>query len=565
MKATHALLIVLGGLGLTAARLPAQTTFFWRGEAGSGDWNNNTHWWNGSPTNAGFGILNFSNNNQVSMTNNIPGTLNTHALLFDSGASAVRTIGGNAVRLFDNAGADPFIRNASAAVHVLNLPLEGDGDAGDPLRILIDGSAGLTFGGTINNRGSNIHVEGSTTSAVTVALNGVVSGAGGLYINQANTTVSLGANHSFTGQTTLDAGTLRIASGGSLADSDVRLASGSQLQVNSSGSVASLAERGTSNGGTVSIASGATLTVTGGNKGGLFQNTISGQGNLVMAGSGTTSLNLYGPQTWTGSTSISGGRISSGVALATSSLGISGGEFEATAANILPDSTVVTLSGTGLYTLGGNETIGNLAGTGGEVNLGSSTLTLGAANADAVFAGLISGSGSLEKIGSGALTLNATHSYAGNTTVSAGSLFVNGQLASGTVSVGAAATFGGTGELTGGLTLDADSLFHVASLSQALTVGGSISFGSGFGIANLTGIAWDDLTLNQGYTLLNSSQDFSTTPGLANFGFANRVPVGSLGREAYFQNGSLQVVVIPEPAAALLGGLGLLALLRRRR
>jgi hypothetical protein len=37
------------------------------------------------------------------------------------------------------------------------------------------------------------------------------------------------------------------------------------------------------------------------------------------------------------------------------------------------------------------------------------------------------------------------------------------------------------------------------------------------------------------------------------------------GRSAYFEEGSLKLVVIPEPRAALLGGLGLLALLRRRR
>ena len=40
---------------------------------------------------------------------------------------------------------------------------------------------------------------------------------------------------------------------------------------------------------------------------------------------------------------------------------------------------------------------------------------------------------------------------------------------------------------------------------------------------------------------------------------------GTSGRLAYFQNGSLKLVVIPEPGVALLGGLGLLALLRRRR
>ena len=37
------------------------------------------------------------------------------------------------------------------------------------------------------------------------------------------------------------------------------------------------------------------------------------------------------------------------------------------------------------------------------------------------------------------------------------------------------------------------------------------------------------------------------------------------GRSAYFTEGSLAVMVVPEPGAALLGSIGLIALLRRRR
>jgi hypothetical protein len=85
----------------------------------------------------------------------------------------------------------------------------------------------------------------------------------------------------------------------------------------------------------------------------------------------------------------------------------------------------------------------------------------------------------------------------------------------------------------------------------------------GIRIANLTGIDWDSLTLDTPYTVLFTTQTFGTGD-IDNFGIANAVPVGT-GRHAYFTNGSLAVVVIPEPAAALLGSLGLLAMLRRKR
>lgn len=176
----------------------------------------------------------------------------------------------------------------------------------------------------------------------------------------------------------------------------------------------------------------------------------------------------------------------------------------------------------------------------------------------------ISGTGGLIKKGEGTLTLSGTSAYEGATLVSVGTLLVTGALANGAVTVDPLASLGGTGSIGGNLTAAANSFFNVVNINDPLVVGGTITFGSGFGIANLTGIDWDSLNLNNPYTVISTAQTFGTG-NIADFGLANAVDVGNTGRQAYFADGSLAVVIIPEPSAALLGGLGLLALLRRRR
>ena len=64
-------------------------------------------------------------------------------------------------------------------------------------------------------------------------------------------------------------------------------------------------------------------------------------------------------------------------------------------------------------------------------------------------------------------------------------------------------------------------------------------------------------TLLGTYTLLDEIEEgFISFSDLANVGFENAVDIGG-GKLAYFQEGSLQLVVVPEPSTALLGGLGL--------
>ena len=337
-------------------------------------------------------------------------------------------------------------------------------------RINADNSSGsaassLAIAGNVGG-GSNVLFLGA--NGANISISGAISGAGNtqsstttsLFKDGANT-LTLSGNNTYTGDTRVTAGTLTVASGGNLGSgSDVFVSSGATLNINTNTTVASLQETGTSNGGVVAIGNGAVLTVNGADKGTLFQNSISGAGGLTMAGSGTTSLSLYGTQSFSGATTVSGGKISTAVAMSTSGVTVSGGTFETSAANILGDSASVSVS-SGTYTLGGNDTVGSFTISGGTLG-GSSTLTTStyALNGGTVSANL--GAGTLNVGGSA--TLNGT---AGATTVNvnSGTLTLGG---SNRLSTSAAAAVSGT------LALGANS-----QTLTALTGNGTVSTTSG--------------------------------------------------------------------------------------
>lgn len=167
----------------------------------------------------------------------------------------------------------------------------------------------------------------------------------------------------------------------------------------------------------------------------------------------------------------------------------------------------------------------------------------------------------LVKTGSGTMVLAGNSSYDGATLVSAGTLLVTGALGNSAVSVNGGA-FGGTGTVGSNLTIASGS-FHVVDLLNALDVTGTVSLYAGFGIDDLAGLDWGSVA-DGTYTLINGTLGSGIFGALANNSLATAYDLGG-GRSAYLQEGSLQLVVIPEPRAALIGGLGLLALLRRRR
>ncbi len=252
--------------------------------------------------------------------------------------------------------------------------------------------------GTTVTLGANTLTAGGNDGTTTYA--GVIDGTGGL-TKIGSGTLTLSGENTYTGATTINAGTLTLgAAGGVIADSSaVTVANGTTFNLaNNSETVGSIAGAGL-----ITLGS-ATLTAGGNDSSTTFSGVISGTGALTKEGTGT--LTLSGTNTYTGTTTVSAG-----------SLALSGG-------TALEDLGQVILSDAGAdLTLNASETVGSLSGVAGTtVTLGANTLTAGGNNGTTTYAGVIGGTGGLTKIGSGTLTLSGANTYSGTTTVSAGTL-----------------------------------------------------------------------------------------------------------------------------------------------
>jgi fibronectin-binding autotransporter adhesin len=508
---------MLMACGISGGR--AQTYQTWRGEATSGSWQGSQNWWNfpnGSPI--VFGQQEWNNNHYTSQTNDNGGsTFNTWRWVFQSGASSAHTFTGDAVRFFDSGGADPAIINQSSATHNINMAISGDGDSADPLKIQIDnnGGGGLSFGSTVNNQGSDLHVIGSATAAATVTFNGVISGSAGFYKENSNLTVEMKAVNTYSGQTTIQAGTVRLSSSGSLASSNVRLHSGGSLDVTVNATVNSVAEYASGNAGTVSISSGAVLTIDGADQGTLYQNSITGAGGLTMAGSGNTVISLYGTQSFSGGITVTGGKLSTSVALSSGSFTLNGGTFETQGANQISDTASVTLGG-GTLSLGGTETIGN---NGVTLSSGTTSSISPANNVVASINGVVSGSGNLTKANSGTLILAGNNTHSGTTTVSAGVLRIGHANALGSTTGATTVSTGAALELSNSVAVGAE----VLTLS-----GDGISYGGS--LRNVSGNnSWAGNITNSSNARINSDAGTLTLSGAISNAASQSLYFGGVG------------------------------------
>ncbi len=291
-----------------------------------------------------------------------------------------------------------------------------------------------------------------------------------------------------------------------------------------------------------------TLTLTGTNNG-----SISGVINPVaiptgvstaLTKTGTGTWTLSGANTFTGNVTVSAGTLKAGVASVPDVSGAFGLNTAVTTANVA--TAILDLNGF-------NTQIGSLAGggtTGGNVTLGSATLTTGGNNTNTTYAGVIS-NGSLAKIGSGVQSLSGANLYAGGTAINGGSLsFLNtsAKPASGTVTVAAGATIGlGVGAAAPQFVVaDVDSLFagtlpgvtnDIASNVGIDTAAGSITYGSSTP-ANTRG-----LTKLGGNVLTLTGTNLHTGPTTLSVGTLSVGTTENLGNAnpLIFDGGNLQI------------------------
>ena len=329
---------------------------------------------------------------------------------------------------------------------------------------------------------------------------------------------------------------------------------------------------------------------------------ISGSFGLEKTGVGTVRLQT-GTKTYTGNTVVTAGTLDLNVANALPSGAGKG--------NVKVDASMGLRFGQTINGLNGSST-----GTISAFSSGTKGLSIGSNDANGDFAGTISkGSGviSVTKVGSGTQTLSGTNSYTGATTVSAGSLYVNGALGATAVTANGG-IFGGTGTVGGNVTINA-ATFAAGASPGSIEIGGNVNLagtsttaielgGTTFTLngteqydrTKLTGAAASltlgggvlSLSLVDGFTLaanqvfgifqLESGASRSGTfSGLLNDGDL----VGNFGGTDLFisysgnfsDSGTVQnsggndivLYTVPEPGTAGIGAIGMLALLRRRR
>jgi len=507
----------------------------------------------------GQGTFNVSGTANVSLTGSThigystTATAGTAGTLAVSGGTFLNTgelrIGSSAGNSVAAAGSGTFNLTGGTATVTANLVFARGNDAGD----LITGQGTVSGAGTTLNVGGDLVVAyaGNNNLGQLTISSGTVNVANTverwLVVNQWDTA---------RGQLTVDGG-------------NVNLNTNSDLRFSTNGST----------GASVATLNGGAITSYSGN----------GTGSAT---SGLVDLNFAGGAAANNTFNLNGGTLTVAQVITTSNNGTAAFNFNG-------GTLKASNTSAAFVDLGGATQSAKVRNGGAIIDSNGFDVTIGQALVHSDIGGDNAVDGGLTKKGTGSLTLTGTHTYTGATSVEAGSLVINGNISTSiltTVQSGATLLgVGTTGDLTvlSGGTLgpgNSPGILNVGDMD--LQLGASLNIelngvtaGTGYDQLNVTGTTTlaGLLSLTTGFTptngdlffiLLNDDTDAvnGTFAGLANNatltsgGQEFQISYfGDSGTNSFTGGNDVVLMAVPEPRAAILGGLGILALLRRRR
>jgi autotransporter-associated beta strand protein len=497
--------LALSGGNITIDYAAPNNSAIWTG--GTGNWSTGANWQsNSAPANGS--PIDFSGSGGTS-TNNSQLTSVT-GLTFTANATGSYTVNGSALDIGAIGVANDSSYEQTVSTNLTMTAAQSFAATG----------ANLTVSGAVNNGGYALTFSGNNSGT----LSGVVSGNGSL-VKSGTGTLTISGSNTYSGGTTINAGTIQIRNAAALGSSGTISFGGGTLQW---GNVTTdLSSRfSTAGGQDFNIDTGANLVTFNtalSNSGGTL--TKNGSGTLQFAAANTLSSIVLNSGT------LRGGNSANTFGGSSALITLNGGQlrfasnFNTYGNNILVQS---------------NSTIHNIASTGGVValitfgnlTLSNSTLTVTSNNAslagNILFNGTTTlsedtilnvgtsgnnsltlrdisetgGAHSLTKTGVGTLTINGSAAYTGTTTVSAGVLKIGsggstGSLASSTIvndgeilvdrtgSITLAANMSGSGALTknsnGTLTLTGNSSYSGGTTlnTGTIVIGHANAAGSG--------------------------------------------------------------------------------------
>jgi autotransporter-associated beta strand protein len=323
----------------------------------------------------------------------------------------------------------------------------------------------------------------TTNASSNTTFSGVISGAGSL-TKTGTGALTLNGTNTYTGGTTLNAGTISLGHANGLGTSGNITFTGGGLQYGS-GITTDISSR-------IKNSTGAILVDTNGNNV-TFASALDSTNSSGFIKNGAGVLSLSGNNTYTGDTTINAGTLE--------------------------------IASTGL--LGGGNYSGNIVNTGAFI-IGS--------NSNQILSGAISGIGALTKNGTGTLTLSGNNNYSGGTTLNTGTLVIGHANAAGTGTITQA---NGSSLLkidTTGTITNAMSVYNVlasqsATLSGAITVNNAtwdIETGDTLTISGAVSGS-GGVTKNGAGTLILSGNNSYLAPTVINAGTLNAANAGALG------------------------------------